>query len=158
MIEAVIAIPVFALALAGIGYFHALIAAKQQTAQRARHDAWQTALDGCRTRANAKSGVQVDQGTPPEGAQSIADAANRHASTQADALFPSLDEIPLVGSLISELAPKGVSATIERDVPKPKLFAFDQSIAKSTAFVACNEQHEDPWTATLHVFTSLLRL
>lgn len=154
MIEAVMALPVFAIVLAGAFYFHQKLAASQSVVLDARGAAWHAALDACEDKAAA--GEQLQRGAPLEHVDQIQTAANRHVSSDPKALFAGLSDIPVVGGIIDTLVPRGIRAERSVDVRGSALLGFPAEPARASAYVACNEAQADPWETTLEVFTSML--
>ncbi len=154
MAEAVIALPVFAIVLAGIVYFHTLLVAKQTVGQEARLDAWHSAVDGCANEPT--SGNMIDGGPAPAQMQNVTNAVRTSAAVSSQSMFSSLNDIPMIGPLINSLVPGGVRADATAHVPQPKLLPFGHNDVTSRTFVPCNEKSTSPGKALRKAFTRLL--
>lgn len=154
MLEAVIALPVFALVLAGTFHLHERIAASQDAMLAARAAAWDAALDGCRE--SKTGGDELRDGSALPHLDQLHQATAPRAGSDPNSMFGSLDDIPVVGSVLGSIVPRGIRAQRSVDVAASARLGFAATSARSAAYVACNEAPADPWKTTLKIFTSML--
>jgi hypothetical protein len=165
MLEAAIALPVFVLVLIALGYIHRMYAAQHAALAESRRTVWTFAQSGCETADAADGSPQVAPLATPDDAPAapdIAELTQEHTppATQ-DGSIEVLDDIPVVGALLSNTTPDRATHVATRSVLRPRALtaradggAYDEVSAATT--VLCNEVPLTAMDVAESTFTSLL--
>ena len=148
-VEAVLVLPVFALALLGVIFLHKLYVARCDARGLARRCALEYAMNGCHRVpegcGDALSPLRLDAGA--------AEASRlRNGSGNADS-FGILD-VPLIGDAIDALFGSATRARVEREVPRPWRSEPARALGEFT--VLCNERPRDVGSAVQRVFCDMI--
>lgn len=155
-VEAVVFLPVLLIVAFSVGYARSIYAKRLETLVEARRCAWTYAVNGCTTPPPGCVSVlnDVSIADPNDNLGSIEAEVEplRQALVAAGSALSTLTEIPVLGDALEAMFGSAVSARVQGEVHRPKLYGPDKAFVSGSYYLACNERPRDAESVVRAVF------